>query len=1033
MARTLIFQAQEQEISLIGATTPTLHNLYFLDDGRIVLLKTRATGDNRAIGGLEVWNSTFTSKLLDFNILTAGRTEIIPGSQSNYEQILQIGSEIYLLGIDGLSFSSTRGIWLAKLDSNFNHIGNSLRVTTLSGEGPLSQETRPGMVLLSNSNIAIINTSAGTGYIVNPTSMTVVSSFTGSLPASPQIRTLPSGEHVYVGATGGATPTTFLVRRTSTFGDGSLGASVNGEIIPDLPLLTVFGNSSVAYVHDVDIANLQISSPYPTYTTRTTQSISGSGLTNWRCIERISPTEFLVMSIDANYSVFEESGNGFNYGTVAVGTFTTAAADGFDATRCVVSGDKVLVGNATHVQFWQLNRPPNTPNITTINGEPTSTNPLIPQVVDTNMNIVTSFSDPDGDTLTNINLQVRDASDTTVSDTTFANTTGTFTTDQGTNIPPNQQGSLRIRQQDSQGFWSEFSSFVYVQGENTLPLQPTITSFNGVAPSTDIGNPQVVNRVFTITATYSDPDGDALALVNLEVLDATNQTVVNQTFASGTTFVRDLTLLLDANTDYRVRLRQQDSNGGYSPFSVLYYISIENTIPDTPTISTINTLPASTNAGSPTVVQRDLTIVSTYNDPDGDTINATNLQILDEASVTVYDQTLTVTSSTLSVDLTATLTANTRYSLRVRHRDVNNGFSAFSDFYFIQTANNPPDIPVITFPASTDVGAPTNAALTPTIVSTYNDPDGDALARMRVQANAVTTPANSIDTGFVANTTGSLTIGPLVPGDTYGIIVTHEDVRGAQSTPSATHYLAVGNVPLAPTWVSPVDNSRTPATPVLTWTLGTDVENDLQHFRLTGQRFTYNEPQKVFNTTPAETIITESRTSQTGWEAFNIGTSTWVALPSGGIRSTEYSQVRFTIPSTGYPVNNRYTFTVAAYDVSLQIYGNESVSRGFRFGNRLRFITVPVDTGATRVTRVQGGFIGTSTGATRLIEVTNNLNDVSPTWEDATTEIVAGQAYTLTNATKTAATWAVGARVTVTVDDTIFDEVRIDVIYFSAD
>jgi hypothetical protein len=52
-------------------------------------------------------------------------------------------------------------------------------------------------------------------------------------------------------------------------------------------------------------------------------------------------------------------------------------------------------------------------------------------------------------------------------------------------------------------------------------------------------------------------------------------------------------------------------------------------------------------------------------------------------------------------------------------------------------------------------------------------------------------------------------------------------------------------------------------------------------------------------------------------------------------------------------------------------------------------------------------------GAIFKVEVCNNGNDASPTWEDATTFAEGTTAYTFTNAQKTANSWAVRIRVTV--------------------
>ena len=53
------------------------------------------------------------------------------------------------------------------------------------------------------------------------------------------------------------------------------------------------------------------------------------------------------------------------------------------------------------------------------------------------------------------------------------------------------------------------------------------------------------------------------------------------------------------------------------------------------------------------------------------------------------------------------------------------------------------------------------------------------------------------------------------------------------------------------------------------------------------------------------------------------------------------------------------------------------------------------------------------TGATVKIEVCNNGYDDSPTWQDVTQRVLAGEKFQLTNATKTAENWGYNVRVTV--------------------
>lgn len=65
------------------------------------------------------------------------------------------------------------------------------------------------------------------------------------------------------------------------------------------------------------------------------------------------------------------------------------------------------------------------------------------------------------------------------------------------------------------------------------------------------------------------------------------------------------------------------------------------------------------------------------------------------------------------------------------------------------------------------------------------------------------------------------------------------------------------------------------------------------------------------------------------------------------------------------------------------------------------------------------------TNATGKVEVCNNGFDSSPTWENMTAKAVAGEPYTFTNSTKTAANWGIKIRITITKNEGATNEVAI--------
>ena len=79
-------------------------------------------------------------------------------------------------------------------------------------------------------------------------------------------------------------------------------------------------------------------------------------------------------------------------------------------------------------------------------------------------------------------------------------------------------------------------------------------------------------------------------------------------------------------------------------------------------------------------------------------------------------------------------------------------------------------------------------------------------------------------------------------------------------------------------------------------------------------------------------------------------------------------------------------------------------------GDTLEFTTKPLDRG-TEMPKTASIFLDSviDSAATLTLDVCNNANDDSPTWEKCSE----GEAYIFTNTTKTADTWAVAAKVVV--------------------
>jgi hypothetical protein len=82
-----------------------------------------------------------------------------------------------------------------------------------------------------------------------------------------------------------------------------------------------------------------------------------------------------------------------------------------------------------------------------------------------------------------------------------------------------------------------------------------------------------------------------------------------------------------------------------------------------------------------------------------------------------------------------------------------------------------------------------------------------------------------------------------------------------------------------------------------------------------------------------------------------------------------------------------------------------------KIGNKLEFNSNPINRDTMPVAcRVMLDWT-VAEGATYTLQVCNNMNDASPTWENCTSEFNAGTAHTFTNTNKVNASWAIGLKV----------------------
>jgi len=101
--------------------------------------------------------------------------------------------------------------------------------------------------------------------------------------------------------------------------------------------------------------------------------------------------------------------------------------------------------------------------------------------------------------------------------------------------------------------------------------------------------------------------------------------------------------------------------------------------------------------------------------------------------------------------------------------------------------------------------------------------------------------------------------------------------------------------------------------------------------------------------------------------------------------------------------NGSHTLTVSASDGTATVTRTWTMIKSVTTAEFTLSTPRPAEAMPTKcICNVQGSW---PLGSTLTVEVCNNANDASPTWEDITTKATTGQKHFFANTTKTAASW----------------------------
>jgi hypothetical protein len=214
--------------------------------------------------------------------------------------------------------------------------------------------------------------------------------------------------------------------------------------------------------------------------------------------------------------------------------------------------------------------------------------------------IGSTFSDPDtGDTHANSQWQlatdsgfsslVWDSSTTATNLTSIVvnSSNGTFSGSLSgkTTLNSSTQYYFRVRHQDNNGGWSNYSTGTYFTTQaNVVPSTPTNTT-----PS--VGTTGVDIRPTLSASAYSDPDSDAQGATQWQISTGTGASfIAGIVYDTGTTTASNsinINYTLNYLTTYYWRVRYQDNQTGWSSYSTdtgFTTADISNLSPNTPTL-----------------------------------------------------------------------------------------------------------------------------------------------------------------------------------------------------------------------------------------------------------------------------------------------------------------------------------------------------------------------------------------------------------------------------------------------------------------
>lgn len=375
----------------------------------------------------------------------------------------------------------------------------------------------------------------------------------------------------------------------------------------------------------------------------------------------------------------------------------------------------------------------------------------------------------------------------------------------------------------------------------------------------------------------------------------------------------------------------------------------------------------------------------------------------------VYDSAKKATTQSFHQILGTVLEWGQKYKWQARtwdRYDVPSEWS-FPQFFIPNRAPNVTNLQ----PGSSDVDAPAGAGVSPSFTWDFSDLDLEDQAAYRLKIFKVQDDGLVFDTNWIYHNVQQHDVrdGALTQGTAYYAILEVRDPNGLVGTTEKS-YFVTNATPTAPIQSGPINNYRTPLKPTFSAIVGTDAEDDGQHFMVQLSK----DPNFI-----AGVLAYRSDTDRTGWKVAGYD------IPEAGVLNDQSGQtVTFKVP-VALERNEPYFWRIAGVDASTNAVGKFSDSRKIRAGNTLTFETkTKIDTGSTNSRRILTAMDYLISGdgtipATLQVESCNNAYDVEPTWEDITDRFLSMDYYDFVNDTKESENFAIAIRVDVKANDTM--------------